>query len=340
MYNTFFGLKLDPFRTTPDPSMLYLTARHREALAGLSYSILTRKGFSVLSGEAGTGKTTLLARIIQTVPADKAVFSVILNSSLTSAEFLETAMLDFGLEDIPASKALRLQKLQKFLIAQHQEGRTCVLIVDEAQQLSEEVLEEVRLLSNCELPHEKLLQIVLSGQPELENLLERTSIRQLKQRVFVRLRIAPLTEREVAEYIRFRWSKAGGGDAQVFDPQAIRAIAAFSKGIPRLVNILCDQSLILAFCDESRLVVERNVAEAAHDLVLDGSTPSNLPGRESGPAVVAAAAPPAATRTSNDGYAIPEPMPTLCRYGSAASDKSIIWRWARFGRAPHADGVI
>lgn len=338
MYKSFFGLTVDPFRTTPDPAMLYLTTSHREALAGLSYAILTHKGFAVLTGEVGTGKTTLLTRIIQTVPANKAVFSVILNSALTSSEFLETAMMDFGLEDVPPSKAQRLQKLQKFLMAQYQEGRTCVLVVDEAQKLSEEVLEEVRLLSNCELPDEKLLQIVLSGQPELENLLERQSIRQLKQRVSVRLRIGPLTAREVAEYIRFRWAKAGGSDAGAFETASIAALAEFSKGIPRLVNVLCDHSLVLAFCDAAHVVTVKHVREAAQELALDRASSGQPVGTSSNVAGAPAAA---VEQTASNAYVLPEPMPTLRRYGSVPAEKSRLWRRAaKFSGVPHPDGVI
>ncbi len=349
MYNSFYGLQIDPFRTTPDPAMLYLTTSHREALAGLSYAILTHKGFAVLTGEVGTGKTTLLSRIIQTVPASKAVFSVVLNSTLTGSEFLEIAMMDFGLEDIPTSKARRLQMLQKFLMAQYQEGRTCVLVVDEAQKLSEEVIEEVRLLSNCELPNEKLLQIVLSGQPELENLLERQAVRQLKQRVSVRLRIGPLTQTEVAEYIRFRWTQAGGSDPGIFEPASTAAVAEFSKGIPRLVNVLCDHSLVLAFCDAAHTVTLKHVREAARELVLDGngansgqpSGPDAAPNVAAAPNVVPASVPPRLEQATTNGYIIPEAMPTLRRYGAASAEKSRLWRWAaKFSGAPHPHGVI
>jgi general secretion pathway protein A len=338
MYTSFFGLTTEPFRTTPDPSMLYLTTSHREALAGLSYAILTHKGFAVLTGEVGTGKTTLVSRIVQSVPASKAVFSVILNSALTSSEFLETVLLDFGLEDIPASKAQRLQRLHKFLISQHEQGRTCVLVVDEAQKLSEEVLEEVRLLSNCELPDEKLLQIVLSGQPELEDLLERQAIRQLKQRVSVWLRIGKLTPQEVAEYIRFRWMKAGGSEAGGFEAAAIAAVAECSEGIPRLVNVLCDHSLVLAFCESAHLVMPKHVMEAAQELVLGaaaGDPRSDVKSSD------VRASPAAGQQDEMPGYAIPEPMPTLRRYGAASTEKSWLWRWAaKFSGAPHPDRVI
>jgi general secretion pathway protein A len=337
VYLEHFGLKHEPFRATPDPAMLYLTAGHRDALAALSYAILMHKGFAVLTGDAGTGKTTVLSRIVQTMPRNRATFSVILNSVLTSAEFLESVMLDFGLKEIPASKAQRLQHLQKFLMAEYTAGRTCVLFIDEAQKLSEEVIEEIRLLSNCELPDRKLLQIVLSGQPELEAVLERQALRQFKQRVSIRLRIAPLSPAEMIEYIRFRWTKAGGAEPAPFDAAATAAIAAYTKGIPRVVNILCDNSLLLAFGAESRSVSLDHVDESAAALVLQRGTATAAAGAL---ANTGSSSPNALVATKRDESAGPEALSTLRRYAPPPAP-SRLSRWvAKLGRARHADGMI
>src|ERR1017187_3741288 len=192
MYCKFFGLDKKPFNMTPDPAFLFLTAQHREALVGLTYSILERKGFVVLTGDAGTGKTTLLTRVLQHMPETKVQSSVILNPTLTPAEFLELALLDFGIPEVPASKAQRLVKMQKLLLEGHREGRISTLVIDEAHKLSLDVLEEVRLLGNFEQDDQKLLQILLVGQSELSDLLERSDLRQLKQRIALRFTIEPL----------------------------------------------------------------------------------------------------------------------------------------------------
>jgi general secretion pathway protein A len=266
MYHKFFGLSKDPFSMTPDPAFLFLTAPHREALAGLTYSILNRKGFVVLTGDAGTGKTTLLSRIFQSIPSARARFSVVLNPTLTPAEFLELMLLDFGLSDIPTSKAQRLTLLQQFLIEVYQNRQVAALVVDEAHRLPPDVLEEIRLLSNFELAEAKLLQIVLSGQTELGDLLNRQDLRQLKQRVSVRLAIHPLSAAGVEHYIQHRWQKAGATTAHPFDAAALARVAQCSRGIPRLVNSLCDNALMLAFAEGETLIGDAQILEAARDL--------------------------------------------------------------------------
>jgi general secretion pathway protein A len=268
MYNQFFGLTKDPFSMTPDPAFLFLTSAHREALAGVTYSILNRKGFVVLIGDAGTGKTTLLSRIFQSIPSTRVQFSLVLNPTLTPSEFLELALLDFGITDIPASKAQRLSLLQQFLIDSYKRNLVAVLVVDEAQRLSPDVLEEIRLLSNFELAEAKLLQIVLAGQTELGAVLNRQDMRQLKQRIAMRLAIHPLSAIGVDHYIQHRWQKAGSTKPHPFHPDAVARIVECSHGIPRVINAICDNALMLAYAEGNQMVSPTHIAEVAGDLDL------------------------------------------------------------------------
>ena len=182
MYNESFGLRKSPFNLTPDPAFLFLTEQHREALVGLTYAILQRKGFVVLTGDAGTGKTTLLARVLQFLPPSQLQFSAIFNPTLTTSEFLEHVLMDFGVTDVPVSKTQRLRKLENLLLQGQRDGKVSALIVDEAHKLSVEVLEEIRMLGNFEDAEQKHLQILLVGQSELARTLNREDLRQLKQR--------------------------------------------------------------------------------------------------------------------------------------------------------------
>jgi len=267
MYEKYFGLALNPFSMTPDPAMLFMTATHREALAGLAYAILERKGFAALTGEAGTGKTSVLARTLTVLPKTRVVSSVILNPSLNESEFIEMMLLDFGFRNLPQSKAQRLLLFQEFLLKTQAGGQIAVLVVDEAHKLAPEVLEEVRLLSNLELPATKLLQIVLSGQPELIDVLSRPDLRQLNQRVSVRLAIGLLKPNEIEHYIGLRWSKAASTQPP-FGESSYGEIARWSRGIPRLVNSICDNALMLAFAETASAVEPRHVVEASRDLSL------------------------------------------------------------------------
>ena len=267
MYNQAFGLRQNPFTLTPDPAFLFLTEQHREALAGLTYALLQRKGFAVLTGDAGTGKTTLLSRILRFIPSSRLQFSLIVNPTLTPAEFLELALLDFGVTDIPESKARRLWLLQQLILRGHREGKVSALIVDEAHKLSHEVLEEIRLLGNFEDVDQKMLQILLIGQTELDQTLDRQDLRQLKQRIEVRLSLTPLKPTEVEEYIRHRWLRAGG-TAHPFTAEAIEDIGYASKGIPRVINVVCDSALMAAFAGGASRVADSHIREAAKDLDL------------------------------------------------------------------------
>jgi len=273
MYTDFFGLQKLPFNLTPDPAFLYLPPKHRQALAGLTYAILERKGFAVLTGDAGTGKTTLINSVLARLPAERVESSFILNPTLTVSEFLEIVMLDFDIPDVPASKAQRLWKLQEFLARVHHQNRYAVLVIDEAHKLSLEVLEEIRLLGNYESASEKFLQILFLGQTELDDLLNRRDLRQLKQRIGLRLYIDPLTPSEVQQYIRTRWAKAGGQSAPPFSQEALTMIAQWSQGIPRVINSLCDSSLLMAYGDESLFVGVNYVRDAAANLGVVESLP-------------------------------------------------------------------
>ena len=323
---------------TPDPAFLFLTAQHREALAGLSYAILERKGFLVLSGMAGSGKTTLLAWILERLPCYTVQTSVILNPLLTREEFLELAMLDFGLTNVPASKAQRLWMLQKFLLQGKKDGKVSVLVVDEAHKLSVELLEEIRLLGNLEYGDEKLIQILLIGQSELDGLMDRPDLWQLKQRVSVRLAIGPLSVDNVDKYIHHRWATAGGADSP-FDAQAVANIRKWSKGIPRLINSLCDNALTLAFTDEARKVGVAYVDAAAMDLQLMGR-PGEPAAKPATPPVVASKMPQAAPTNGTSAAAHSAATKTIDRYASTPLRKSVFQAvaarlgWRSAGKKP------
>lgn len=269
MYNGFFGLSRSPFAMTPDPRSLFLTDQHREALAGLSYAIVQQKGFAILEGQAGTGKTTLLRRLLEMLPQTEAMVSFVVNPILSAEELLELLLIKFGVEDVPQSKALRLMRLELLLLQAHKNGMVPVLIVDEAHKLNNEVLEEIRLLTNFENNDCKLLQIVLTGQPELKDVLNRQDLWQLKQRIAVRLHIDPLSQEQIKQYIQHRWACAGATTAQPFGDDAIALIAAHSRGIPRLINSICDNCLLAAYSENSKTVTPQIVSEVVADLDLE-----------------------------------------------------------------------
>lgn len=277
MYHPFFGLSKDPFEMTPDPAFLFLTLANREALAGMTYSILNRKGIVVLTGDAGTGKTTLIRRVFQSIPWTRVRFSAVLNPTLTPAEFLELAMLDFGIMDIPTSKAQRLILLQQFLIEECQERRVVVLVVDEAHKLPLDVLEEIRLLTNFQLAPAQQLQILMAGQTELGDMLNRHDLRQLKQRVAVRLVLHSLSATDVDRYIQHRWQTAGASGPHPFQHDVVARIVRCSHGIPRLVNALCQNAMMLAYAKGHATIGAALIDQIVRDLdLLDGPSPSAL----------------------------------------------------------------
>ncbi|HYP13945.1 MAG TPA: AAA family ATPase, partial [Bryobacteraceae bacterium] len=245
----------------------YMTSTHREALSGLRYATLAQKGFALLTGDAGTGKTTVISRLVASLPPQVKVFPIF-NPVLQPDEFLEYLMLQMGIESIPVSKAQRLMMLQSYLQQADRNGEIPVLVIDEAHKLRLEVLEEVRLLGNFETGQKKSLQIVLAGQSELCELLNETTLRQLKQRIAVRLSLQALSAAQVSEYIAYRWQMSGATNAHPFSPQALAAIANFAKGIPRVVNAICDNALVLMVAESKPFVGEEMIVAVCGDLDL------------------------------------------------------------------------
>jgi type II secretory pathway predicted ATPase ExeA len=276
MYEKHFNLTVAPFNLNPDPRFLYVTDPVREALATLAYGVTNRKGFVLLTGDVGTGKTTILNVFMQWLAKRSAATAFIFNPRMKPDEFLDFMMSDFGISCDAVLKSRRLLALNNWLLDRHEKRQPVVLIVDEAQQLSGEMLEELRLLTNLETPTHKLLQIILSGQTELDRILARPSLRQLKQRVTLRCRTLPLTYPQTAEYIAKRICVAGGHWRQIFDPESIKLIHRYSGGIVRLINLLCEQALISAFCDSESKIAVKHIEHAARELELGQEQSTNL----------------------------------------------------------------
>jgi len=267
MYLSFFGLNEKPFAITPDPRYLYLSERHAEALAHLLYGINESGGFIQLTGEVGTGKTTVVRTLLSRVPHHADV-AVILNPRVTPVEFLLTICEELGLGIADADRdsvKQMVDALNRRLLAAHAEGRRIIVIVDEAQNLSAEVLEQVRLLTNLETPTQKLLQIILIGQPELRELLDRTELRQLAQRITGRYHLEPLSREETRGYIRHRLRVAGAA-GEIFTPAALAEVHRLSTGIPRVINVTCDRALLGAYTQETRKVTAALVRLAAGEV--------------------------------------------------------------------------
>lgn len=268
MYKSFYQLGSNPFGNSPDPRFLCMLPHTREALACLEYGISARKGFMVLTGEVGTGKTTLLRRALASL-TDKPVYtSFVFNPRLDALEFLEFVLTDFGVTPERRTKAAMLNDLNRFLIDRFAKQETCVVIIDEAQNLSEEMLEEVRLLTNLETDTEKLLQLVLSGQPELEQKLREPSLRQLRQRIALWCRTLPLSEEQTSAYMKTRLQIAGR-ENELFDPAAVREVYRYSGGIPRLINLLCEHSLLLGYAEQAPIITAGTVRAVGDDLDIE-----------------------------------------------------------------------
>ena len=274
VYKDFFQLQRSPFEMSPDPHFLYPTGRHHEALACLYYAIGARKGFVVLVGEVGTGKTLMVRCLLEKLQKGQVQYAYIFNPLLTAEEFLRYIAADLGLPGQWKGKSDLLLRLNEFLIRQNNQGRTTVLVVDEAHLLTPEVLEESRLLSNLETPQGKLLQIALVGQPELDEKLDSPVLRQLKQRIALRCQLQPLSRKETQEYVNWRLKRAGAnGEAPIFPAETLQAIHQYSHGYPRLINTICENTLISAFAAGCRTISLELVEETCRDLRISVESP-------------------------------------------------------------------
>jgi general secretion pathway protein A len=295
MYEAFYKLKENPFRLTPDPGYMYMTPHHREALAGLFYSAYTRPGLTVLVGEAGTGKTTLLHALLRALEKGRFAVAFCNNPTLNRKEFYDIVLAKLNVDCGSLLKSRQLIALQDSLLRYREEGRRPVLIVDEAQKLSPELLEEIRLLLNLETPREKLLDIIIAGQPELADMLHRPDLRQLKQRISRICKLEPLGLHELKNYLTHRLAHAGlNPNQKLFSDETIPLMYEITQGIPRLVNSLCDAALQTGFAAQSPRITPVILREAARDLELTAravaTTSANGTAHELSPALPAPAA--------------------------------------------------
>ena len=287
MYKTFYHLQKNPFEITPDPTFLFPTMRHNEALATLYYGVTAHRGFVVLTGEVGTGKTLLLRSLFGLLQRGDTAFAMVFNPTLSPLEFLRYIVGDFGLATVGKAKDELLHALNLFLLQRYQQGRTTLLVVDEAHHLSPEVLEEIRLLTNLETSQKKLLQIVLAGQPELDQKLDTYELRQLKQRIALRCHLEYLNANETGEYIRRRLTIAGADSGKkLFDDEAVAAVYRYSKGVPRLVNTICENSLLSGYAKQQETLTQEIIDNVARDLRL---VPALMDDKGNGQARIASA---------------------------------------------------
>ncbi|MBT5891661.1 MAG: AAA family ATPase [Chromatiales bacterium] len=270
MYTSFFGLNEKPFSITPDPRYLYMSARHTEALAHLVYGITESGGFIQLTGEVGTGKTTLIRGLLQQLP-ENADIALVLNPQLSRSEFLAVILEELGIPPVENPESIKElhSALNVYLLENHSRGRRTVLIVDEAQNLAIDVLEQIRLLTNLETAQTKLLQITLIGQPELRQVLSRNDLRQLAQRITGRYHLEPLSKKDTSEYIQHRIAVAGGNGA-IFSPAACREAFKLSYGVPRIINVICDRALLGAYTQEELVVTPALMRQAAREIYDNG----------------------------------------------------------------------
>ena len=278
MYKQFFGLHRNPFEISPDPTFLVPTSRHNEALANLYYGVRRQKGFVVVTGEVGTGKTLLVKCLLDVLNRNQVAFALVFNPLLSVTEFLQYILRDLGVQIPAQNKSEFLLALNNFLISRYRQGCETVLIVDEAQHLSRELLEEIRLLTNLETSQQKLLQIILIGQPELEDNLDAPDLRQLKQRIALRCRLEPLSLQEIRTYIARRMELAGAAPHRdsIFPEETLARIHRLSRGIPRLINTLCENGLIVAYARQVRVVEPSFIDEVAKDFRLSEKEPQRI----------------------------------------------------------------
>ncbi len=276
MYKKFFELKENPFNVNPDPRYLFLTKQIEETLSSLMYGIQTRKGIITLAGEVGTGKTTLVNRVLDWLHQNATKTAFLFNSRMNSTQFFDLVLAEFEIHCESSSKSHRLIKLNQWLVERFRAGEACVLIVDEAQNLTFSVLEEIRMLTNLETSTEKLLQIVLSGQSEFEEKLNLPQLRQLRQRIMIRCKTGPLTKEETHAYIleRLKIAGAAANGQPIFSPAAREAIHRYSQGVPRVVNLLCEHALINAYVEQQRPIQPKIVEDVAREFQLDVVEPT------------------------------------------------------------------
>jgi len=268
MYEKFFGFNQNPFRMSPDPAFYYATPRHNEALANLTYGVLMQKGFIVLTGEVGTGKTLLVRCLLDTLHRSRVAHAYIFNPLLSADDLLRVILTDFGIRDVKRTRAEMLQQFNEYLIEVYRRGGVTALVIDEAQLLDPILLEEIRLMTNIETSKHKLLQIVLVGQPELDENLDSPELRQVKQRISLRYTLQPLTDTEVRGYINRRLEVAGapGRLSQIFPAQTLARILHYAHGIPRMVNNICDGALISGYGSQMKTISPAIIDEVAADL--------------------------------------------------------------------------
>ena len=271
MYKAFYGLTRNPFEISPDPYFLFATVRHNEALASIVHGVLRHKGFMVVTGEVGTGKTLLVRCLLEILRSREIASANVFNPCLSPVEFLRYIVGDFSLKPVDQDKGALLHALNNYLIERHHKQTTTVLIVDEAQLLQRELLDEIRLLTNLETSQQKLLQIVLVGQPELDEKMDSPDLRQLKQRIALRCQLEPLKEVETVSYILRRLQRAGANShaTTMFPGETIASVYRYSRGIPRLINTVCENALIASYANKAQSVRPEVIEEVAKDLRLN-----------------------------------------------------------------------
>jgi general secretion pathway protein A len=273
MYCSYFGFREKPFTITPNPQFIFLSKNHKEAFAHLLYGIDNHAGFIELTGEVGTGKTTVLRTLLNQLDSDSYRTALIFNPSLSALELLQNINHEYGIPSDDQANSRLLDSLNRFLLRENADGRTVVLVIDEAQNLEPQVLEQIRLISNLETERDKLIQIVLVGQPELREKLRRSELRQLSQRIMVRYHLCPMDYDDTVEYIEHRLEVAAGRRLDIFTPGALKQVFRNSGGLPRLINVVCDRVLLVAYTKGTHEITARMVADAIADVKKEGSSP-------------------------------------------------------------------
>ena len=272
MYTGFYGLSERPFELSPDLRYLYLSEKHREALAHLTYGVEERRGFVQLTGEVGTGKTTMLDALVQGLDATTKV-AWLTNTTIGRTDLLRALAWELGITEVGKTKMEIMRQVSAKLVEWTADGRNAVFVVDEGQNLNAGLLEEIRLLSNLRAMGRASLQIVLAGQPELKEILESHSLRQLRQRIGIRYHLEPLSREETGQYIRHRLEVAGVGSREIFERSAVDAVHEYSGGVPRLVNVICDNALLSGYADELTWIGRRTIRESVEALGTRQQTP-------------------------------------------------------------------